>query len=171
MTFITSPNQRKVTIHKCDRKKNYSKLDVEANKTAMRKLGYSAYMLYMYFCMNATAFDLILSKAALCAETSLTKNVYYSSFEKLVAEGYLVRKEGTQCLFDFYEDPSANTADPKTGSEYTQKRESPHQKQVENTKKYRNTTRGDASALPPGDENRTSTASGTHGKRRLFVDM
>ena len=53
MTFITSPNQRKVTIHKCDGKKNYSKIDRTANKKAMSKLGYSAYMLYMLFCIRS----------------------------------------------------------------------------------------------------------------------
>lgn len=72
MAYNTRPNQRKVTIHKCDGKKNYSKIDRTANKKAMSKLGYSAYMLYMLFCMNATDFEMILSKAAICSETSLT---------------------------------------------------------------------------------------------------
>lgn len=156
MTFMTNPNQRKVTIHKRDRKTNYSKIDVKSNKTAMSKLGYSAYMLYMYFCMNATAFDLILSKTALCSETSLTKNVYYSAFEKLVAEGYLVRKPGTQCLYDFYEDPCLVPADnPETGKARTEIRENAAPKQVENIKNnIENKARGSADALSPGEKDK-----------------
>lgn len=172
MTFITSPNQRKVTIHKCDGKKNYSKIDRTANKKAMSKLGYSAYMLYMLFCMNATDFEMILSKAAICSETNLTKNVYYEAFYKLVDEGYLISRHNSKCLYDFYEDPSLATVNnPETGKACPQKRESTSPNQVENIKKYGNIARGGAIALPTGDENGTSTATTGPRTRRLFVDM
>lgn len=172
MTFITNPNQRKVTIHKCDRKKNYSKIDRKANKKAMSKLGYSAYMLYMLFCMNATDFEMILSKAAICSETSLTKSVYYDAFYKLVNEGYLVSRHNSKCLYDFYEDPSlAPVNNPETSKACPKNQESVSQNQVENIMKYRNTARGSATALSTGDENRTPPATTTHRKRRLFVEM
>ena len=106
MEFMTSPNQRRITIHKADKQKGYTKIDTQACKRAMATLGYSAFMLYMYFCMNATNFQLILSAAALCAETNLKRNTYYVAFKELVDTGYLVCKPGTECLFDFYEDPA-----------------------------------------------------------------
>ena len=166
MNQSTYPNQRRVTIHKCDRKKNYSKLDLDANRTAMGKLGYSAYMLYMYFCMNATGFKAFPSRVAICAETSISKNVYYSAFDKLVAEGYIVPKPGTQCLFDFYEDPSlAEGINPETGKSPTPNQESMSPKQVENIlNNIENIARGGATAHPTGDENGTSTA--TTGPRK-----
>ena len=173
MTQTMYPNQRRVTIHKCDRKKNYSKLDVDANRTAMGKLRYSSYMLYMYFCMNATDFKVFPSRVAICAETSLSKNVYYSAFDELITEGYLVPKPGTQCLFDFYEDPSlAGGSNPKTGKSTTQIREKAPLKQVENTlNNIENTTRGGAIAHPTGDGNEQQSPSQERPKRRLFIDM
>ena len=123
MELNTYPNQRRITIHKCDGKKNYSKIDREANLRAMSTLGYSAYMLYMRLCMNATDFKMILSKEIVCSETSLTKNPYYAGFDKLVDKGYLVRKPGFKCLFDFYEDPSLAGSRPEKGKVRPQKQE------------------------------------------------
>lgn len=172
MTFITSPNQRKITIHKCDPKKNYSKIATEANKAAMRDLGYSAYMLYMYLCMNASNFNFILSKVAACADTGLSKNVYYTAFHKLIDKGYLVPKPNTQCLFDFYESPDLMSLRPKTGKKATQTRESTVQKQVENIKKnIENNVRGDAIAPPPDEENETKKSIAGRTRKRLFADM
>ena len=112
----------------------YTKLNIASNRTAMEQLGYSAYMLYMYFCINATGFNLILSKVALCSETKLSANTYYAAFNELVEKGYLVRKPGTQCLYNFYEDPARAGAIPKNRTTRIEKQESRPQKAVENIK-------------------------------------
>ena len=154
MEHTTYPNQRQITIHKCDEPKGYSKIDVAANKLAMSSLNYSAYMLYMLLCMNATGFTMSLSKAAICNETSLTKNPYYAGFNTLVEAGYLVQRPRSKCLFDFYEDPSLACPCPEKGKTHTGKRESPSLKRAENIKIYRKTeARGGANALPSGEEN------------------
>lgn len=171
MEFVPNPNQRRITIHKCDRKKNYTKIDVAANKKAMSTLGYSAYMMYMLFCMNATDFNVILSKAAVCNETSLTKNVYYAAFDKLVEAGYLVLRPNRKCLFDFYEDPSlACVQNPERGKVPPQIRESVSQKQVENILNIENSARGITDVSPTGEEEKRMIQIATH-KSRVFADI
>lgn len=171
MELTTYPNQRQITIHKCEGKKNYSKIDKAANLKAMSTLGYSAYMLYMRLCMNATDFKMILSKEIVCSETSLTKNPYYAGFDKLVREGYLVLKPGSKCLYDFYEDPCLVSACPEKGKVYTEKRESVSPKKAENIKKYiENTARGGACALPAGEKDKESCNT-VALKKRVFADI
>jgi len=171
MEHTTYPNQRQITIHKCDEPKGYSKIDVAANKLAMSSLNYSAYMLYMLLCMNATGFTMSLSKAAICNETSLTKNPYYAGFNTLVEAGYLVQRPGSKCLFDFYEDPSLACPCPEKGKTHTGKREIPSPKQAENIKKYKNNkARGGADALPSGDENQNESNT-VAIQRRVFADI
>ena len=166
MTFLTSPNQRRITVHK---QKGYTKIDPQACKSAMARLGYSAFMLYMYFCLNATNFQLVLSMVTLCAETGLKRNTYYAAFKELMDKGYLVCKPGTECLFDFYEDPALRKGDQEaakkqTGS--TQKQDTTYQKPGENTMKTK--FRGRADALTT--ENGNSTA-GTDVRRALPGNM
>lgn len=103
--FITNPNQRRVKIHKMDAANGYTKIDIQRNKQAMADLGYSAYMLYMYFCLNATDFDVIVSKVSICDETGLKETTYHEAFKKLVDKGYMVLKPGKKTLYDFYESP------------------------------------------------------------------
>lgn len=171
MEFVPNPNQRRITIHKCDRKKNYSKIDVAANRKAMATLGYSAYMMYMLFCMNATDFNMILSMVAVCNETSLTRNVYYESFNKLVEKGYLVLRPNTKCLFDFYEDPSLACAkNPERGKASPQIRESVSQKQVENILNIENSARGITDVSPTGEEENQMIQIAVH-KSRVFADI
>ena len=148
MEFITNPNQRRICIFKVESETGYTKLNVASNRTAMAQLGYSAYMLYMYFCINATGFNLILSKVALCSETKLSANMYYAAFNELVEKGYLVRKPGTQCLYNFYEDPNRAGAIPKNRTTRIEKQESRPQKAVENIKNIKNTANGNAEASP-----------------------
>ena len=155
MELTTYPNQRQIAIHKCDGKKKYSKIDIAANLKAMNTLGYSAYMMYMRLCMNATGFKMILSKAIVCDETSLTKNTYYAAFAKLEEKGYLVQRPNTKCLYDFYEDPDLGNAHPKNGEVRTGKQKSKAPKQVENIKNnIENKARGSADALPPGEKDK-----------------
>ena len=172
MNFIPNPNQRRVTIHKCDGKKNYSKIDREANFEAMRKLGYSAYMLYMIFCLNATGFKMYPSKAHICAETKLSKNVYYDAFSKLIDEGYLVRKGDSNCIFDFFEAPSLpEKTVPEKGKTYTSNGENMSPKQVENIKKYKNKTAGGGHDVPSPDRKNSDSTGLSVKKRRVFADI
>lgn len=169
MEFMMSPNQRRITIHKADKQKGYTKLDTQACKRAMATLGYSAFMLYMYFCLNATNFQLVLSASALCAETNLTRNTYYAAFKELIDKGYLVCKPGTECLFDFYEDPvlhRGKKASDKKRTDCTEKQDMPYRKTGENILNTKNRGRADALAT----ENGNSTA-GTDVRRVLPGNM
>lgn len=169
MTFLTSPNQRRITVHKADKQKGYTKIDPQACKSAMARLGYSAFMLYMYFCLNATNFQLVLSMVTLCAETGLKRNTYYAAFKELVDKGYLVCKPGTECLFDFYEDPAQREelkGAAKKQTNTTEKQDIPYRKTGENILKTKN--RGRADALTT--ENGNSTA-GTDVRRALPGNM
>jgi hypothetical protein len=169
MEFITSPNQRRITVHKADKQKGYTKIDPQACKRAMATLGYSAFMLYMYFCLNVTNFQLILSTAALCAETSLTRNTYYAAFNELVNKGYLVCKPGTECLFDFYEDPALRKGakvPAKKQTESTQKQDTPYRKTGENILNTKKRGRADALTTETGN-----SAAGTDVRRALPGNM
>ena len=122
--------------------------------------------------MNATGFQVNCSRVAICNETGLSKNVYYNAFEKLVVEGFLVRKPGTQCLFDFFESPAlAYTSNPESGKSCTPSREKPSPNQGENIKNnIENIARGSAQARSTG-ENKTPIKSFGRTKKRLRIDM
>ena len=149
MEFITSPNQRQVIIQKVDQPSGYTKIDTRSLKEALGKLSYSAFMLYMYFCANATGFRMILSPQVICRETAFTRNTYYDAFRELVQKEYLVAKPGSQTHFVFYETPSLRgerednpknrTVRPENGKAHTEKQESMYQKTSENIKNTQNT--------------------------------
>ena len=125
----------------------------------------------MRLCMNATDVKMVLSKVAVCDETSLTKNTYYAAFAKLVEKGYLVQRPNTKCLYDFYEDPDLGNAHPKNGEVRTGKQKSEDPKRVENIKKYGNIeARGGADALLPGDKNKKMYDT-VDNKKRVFADI
>lgn len=165
--FITSPNQRRVSIHKCDQPSGYTKIDRTVNRAAMKALSYSAYMLYMIFCTNATGFEMILSPVAIMAETGFSRNTYYDAFNELVDKGYLVCKPGTKCLFDFYEDPKrervVETTIPKKGKAHAKKQDKAYQKTEENILNIKKTRdRRSSEDLP---------AIPTEKKKTIFIDL
>lgn len=132
----------------------------------------------MYFCLNATNFVLFPTPSVFCDEINLPRNTYYTAFDELRKQGYLVPVTGKPCLFDFYENPglhSANTTSPKTRTQRTRKQESPYQKPAENT--YKTLNQGHAVAMPL--DNDTCTASPTRNGEplqitppsRIFMDI
>ena len=168
MEYSPVPNQRRVTIHKVDQPQFYTKIDPASCKQAMGSLHYSAFKLYMYFCLNATNFVLFPTPSVFCDEISLPRNTYYAAFDELREKGYLVSVPGKPCLFDFYENPclhSANTTSPKTRTQRTRKQESPYQKPAENT--YKTMNQGHAVAMPL--DNDTCTASPTRNEEPLQI--
>ena len=129
MQFITVPNQRIVTIHKPLHKKGrFTTVGTLTMLDAMKRLSYSAFMLYCYLMLNADGFEQVLSPACICKNTALTKNTYHKAFHELEEAGYLVVRNNSKTQFDFYEIS-------KTSMTHTKKEDDTYQKSVENINK------------------------------------
>lgn len=135
--FTSVPNQRNITIHKINSKpKQYSVVNLKANKKAMKELSYSAYMLYMYFCINANDFSFWLSMKYVCKNTGFSRSTYYSAMRELQEKGYLYPEEKT--FLEFYEDPNLRTDILKNSETNDEKTNSKYQKATEKIKKQKN---------------------------------
>lgn len=136
--FESVAKQRHITIHKSPLKTGaFMTLDLEANTKAMKELSFSAYMLYIYFCINADKYEFWLSKALTCEKTDMSKNTYYSAFNELKSKGYLVPNK-SKTFFDFYDTPN-NLNRPKNKNAPPQNWDKVSQKEAEKIYKQINT--------------------------------
>lgn len=135
--YIPVPNQKNITIHKIrSNNKEYSVVNLKANKNAIKDLSYSAYMLYMYFCINADLYSFWLSMKCVCNNTALTRSTYYSALKELEEKGYLYAEDKT--FLEFYEDTSLKNDIHKNSKTNGEKSNSTYQKTTEKIKKQRN---------------------------------
>lgn len=104
-------NQRQVTVHKVGSKRTYTRVDTIACRKAMRHLGHSTFLLYMYFVLNADGFDAVLSPRLIKEVYGISSRSYYRAFDELLEKRYLVPRDASRTMFDFYEDVR-NLADP-----------------------------------------------------------
>lgn len=103
----TVPNQRVVTIHREQAKKNFLGIQNENWQAAARDLGAQALLLYLYLAANADNFQLALSPAAIQNAVGMPPSTYRDQFKKLVEKGYLVEQNGNR--YDFFEIPKGKT--------------------------------------------------------------
>lgn len=145
-TFVPTPNMRHIVIHKPQSEKgNFTYVNRQANMAAMRNLSYSAYELYMYINLNADGYGMYLSRVLLEANSGMPKNTYVRAFNELVKEGYLVRHEKHDSLYDFYEVPIEHSSIPKMGTSRPLNGECAPPKKVEKI----NNKKGNTEALSP----------------------
>ena len=103
MDFTSNPNQRRITYKKIDGTNGYTKTNINAAQQAMKKLNYSAYMLYSYMALNANNYEDWFSPAILFQRTSFTESTYRKAFSELVSKGYLVQDDGWKSHYTFFE--------------------------------------------------------------------
>ena len=108
----TVPNQRIISVNKEPTNKeniyttnNLSALD-EAAGLLQSKAGFK---LYMYLAKNQNNRTFALSSAAFISWARVGIGAYNSAFNELIEYGYLIKKEGTETVFLFY-DKSQNQA-------------------------------------------------------------
>ena len=100
------PNQREITISKqpTDKKHLYTANNMAALDEAARRLqSKGGFKLYMYLAKNQDKYNFNLSSSDFMQWSGLGYTAYTSAFEELVAEKYLILKEGTETIYIFYD--------------------------------------------------------------------
>lgn len=103
--MATVPNQRKVTIHREECKKDFLLIKKENWYAANKDLEPYGLQLYLYLAGNKDGFNLELSQEAAENIVGIKKTTFHKYINLMIEKGYLVqRKEGSN-LYDFYETP------------------------------------------------------------------
>ena len=108
--YNSNPNQRSITIHKeltnNEKKENYyAKINLNALQKAMRSLSPKAFELWIYLSKNTDNHFMWLSKVDFLSWSNIKSTSYYEAFNELKKEKYLVLKDGSNNMYDFYEIP------------------------------------------------------------------
>ena len=107
----TYANQRQLTINKSscngDKKENYySTHNTDATTQAAFDLQSKAgFKLYIYLSRYKDKTKLAFSSKDFCAWSGVSRTAYTTAFEELEKYGYLVLKEGTETIYNFYDRP------------------------------------------------------------------
>lgn len=104
----TVENQRRVLVHRDMPGKdegNFLLIKKENLYAAYRDLNATALCLYLYLAGNKDGFDLAFSPKAIRNEMGLPESTCRDQFKVLVNKGYLVRRNESSNVYDFYEIP------------------------------------------------------------------
>ena len=104
----TFPNQRMVTVHREEVKRDFLGIKNSNWQSASRDLGAQAFNLYIYFAANANGYSFALSPAAVRQTIGMPNSTYRDQLLKLIDKGYLVQSGSNR--FDFYEVPQTRRA-------------------------------------------------------------
>ena len=125
-------NQRYIVTHKpMSTAGDFTYIRLSRTRQAMAVLSPSAFMMYMYFSLNADKYEYWLWKTSFLENTGLSKNTYYSAFKELQTLGYLVPRAHSKHVFDFYDSPHLQQTEPKEGTPYTKKWDDTYQEEVQ----------------------------------------
>ena len=100
------PNQREITVSKqpTDKKNKYTANNLAALDEAARRLqSKSGFKLYMYLAKNQDKYSFNLSSNDFMIWSGSGYTAYSTAFQELEDEGYLVKKDGTQTIYVFYD--------------------------------------------------------------------
>jgi hypothetical protein len=108
--YNSNPNQRGIRTHKertDDKEKDnyYAKINLNALQNAMKSLTPKAFELWIYLSKNQDNHFFWLSKTDFLKWGNIGSSSYYSAFNELKKERYLIEKEEGSNQFDFYEIP------------------------------------------------------------------
>lgn len=105
--MATVPNQKVVTIikHKCDKSNLYSTINLQVKREAAQNLDAGAFKLWNYFADNQSYYTFGLSRTAIESTYGIKKRQYDNGIEELIEKGYLVKTEGSNNQYTFYEAP------------------------------------------------------------------
>ena len=104
--MATYPNQKSVTINKAKSDKNntYGIVNKACAQEASKSLKAGAFRLWVYFTLQQDSYTFDLSSKYLKDEWGINQYQYNSAVKELQEQGYLVPRDGLECVFDFYED-------------------------------------------------------------------
>lgn len=105
--MATVPNQKIVTVikHKCDKNNLYSTINLQVKREAAQNLDAGAFKLWNYFADNQSYYTFGLSRTAIENTYGIKKKQYDNGIQELIEKGYLVKIEGTNNQYNFYEAP------------------------------------------------------------------
>lgn len=118
----TNPNQRIISVHKekCDKEHLYTTNNLNAlNEAAYRLQSKGGFKLYMYIAKNQESVNkkrymFALSSKDFCAWSGLSMTAYRTAFNELLQNGYLILKDDSSNLFEFYDKAQINDIDNVT---------------------------------------------------------
>ena len=100
------PNQKGIIIHKPQYKENFLQVAIEEWQEAFIRLhARSSLGLYLYLCSNADGYLLSLSSADVQQRLGISDSSYRRAVEDLLAEGFLIIRNGNIHTLDFYTTP------------------------------------------------------------------
>lgn len=105
--MATVPNQKIVTVikHKCDKNNLYSTINLQVKREAAQNLDAGAFKLWNYFADNQSYYTFGLSRTAIENAYGIKKRQYDNGIQELIEKKYLVKVEGTNNQYNFYEAP------------------------------------------------------------------
>lgn len=109
------PNQRTITIKKdWEKGKLYTINTLEAIDEALYRLQSKlGIKLYLYLAKNQDKYRFDFFSSDFCKLCRCSLSGYNTAFKELEEQGYLIKKEGTQTIYTFYE-KSQNQEQPIT---------------------------------------------------------
>lgn len=105
--MATVPNQKVITVikHKCDKNNLYSTINLQVKREAAQNLDAGAFKLWNYFADNQSYYTFGLSRTAIENAYGIKKRQYDNGIQELIEKKYLVKVEGTNNQYNFYEAP------------------------------------------------------------------
>lgn len=105
--MATVPNQKIITVikHKCDKNNLYSTINLQVKREAAQNLDAGAFKLWNYFADNQSYYTFGLSRTAIENAYGIKKRQYDNGIQELIEKKYLVKIEGTNNQYNFYEAP------------------------------------------------------------------
>ena len=105
--MATVPNQKIITVikHKCDKNNLYSTINLQVKREAAQNLDAGAFKLWNYFADNQSYYTFGLSRTAIENAYGIKKRQYDNGIQELIEKKYLVKVEGTNNQYNFYEAP------------------------------------------------------------------
>ena len=99
--FITSPNQKTITVEKekCDKENHYTMINLLALESAAADLKAGAFKLWVYIAKNQNGFTFGLSNKAVAEYFGIKKDQYDNAVKELIEKGYLIEIKNNEYVF------------------------------------------------------------------------
>lgn len=102
--MLTRENQKVITIVKDKEDGLYAQLNIDAAEEAMKLLKPSTFKVWFYLAKNKNNYKLSLSRVEIMRFCNiLSKNTYFLSIKELIEKRFLIKEEGKENYYKFYE--------------------------------------------------------------------
>ena len=83
----------------------YAKININAAEMALSILSPIAFKLWLYFNKNENGCNLKISKTKIFKDCGFNNYKYNKAWNELINLGYIIKKDGSNDQYDFYEEP------------------------------------------------------------------